>query len=187
MNGSIVPAQTPAATRERVLSFITDKLPLPPFPFLVGRRGYYGDSMGEQGANDCNVYDDALWIVQEDSCVGFNANCDPGKHRPGMANLKVGRWRYRIGIHNQSKDPVTHPHYEALVQAAPVVVLRDDQGEDRGLFGINIHRGGHTVTSSEGCQTIPPEQWEQFIHDVKVAMSRYGAMELSYILTSRYA
>jgi hypothetical protein len=54
------------------------------------------------------------------------------------------------------------------VQAASVEVRRDGGLIESGWFGINIHRGGVTTTSSEGCQTIPPErQWNQFIGTVR--------------------
>lgn len=183
---SIVPRSRPQTSRDAVLSFIDDGLPLPPYPFLVGRRGFYGDSMGKPGANDLNIYDDALFLLDRDRMWVWNANCDPGKHRPGMANLKPGRWLYRPGIHNISKDPALHPHYEALVQAGKVTVHRDEQGDDTGFFGINIHRGGEHVTSSEGCQTIPPAQWPEVMPAVHRALEREGRTDLTYVLTSRY-
>jgi hypothetical protein len=91
--------------------------------------------------------------------VAFNANCDPSRTERGIARLCVGRWKYRPGIHNLSKDPKEHPHYEALVQAGHVTVDRGAGNLDTGFFGINIHCGGNTTTSSLGCQTIPPAQW----------------------------
>ncbi len=179
---SIVPRSRPQATRAEVLAFVTDGKPLPPFPFLVGRRGYYRDTMGAKGVNDIGIYDDAMFIVLEDSVATFNANCDPARHHIGMANLKVGRWKYRIGIHNLSK--ARDRQYHALVQADRVTVVRDGQGDDTGFFGINIHRGGNEGTSSLGCQTIPPAQWDQFLESVRVALARYGRTDIVYILTA---
>jgi lysozyme len=40
------------------------------------------------------------------------------------------------------------------------------------MFGINIHRGGWNGTSSEGCQTIPPDQWPAFIATVTDQVKR---------------
>lgn len=190
MPDEIVPRSRPDASRTNVLAYL-DAGSLPAFPFLVGRRGYYGDSMGKPGVNDAGIYDDALWLVEADRITAWNANCDPGRHAPGMANLKPGSWLYRPGIHNLSKDPAEHPHYEALVQAAPVTVIRDGQGEDTGYFGINIHRGGNTVTSSLGCQTIPPAQWPEVMPAVHRALAKVGRDvpgrdAIPYLLTARY-
>ena len=73
--------------------------------------------------------------------------------------------------------------YKALVQAAPVTVQRDGGVEETGWFGINIHRGGLRSVSSEGCQTVPPAQWNAFITLVESELKRNGAKTLSYVLT----
>jgi lysozyme len=147
---------------------------------LLGVRGYYLYSMGAAGVNDRNIYDDAIMLVTPTAYVTFNANTDPGAFRTGIANLKPGVWRYKVGTHNISKPP--EQRYTALVQAAPVTVVRDGQGEQTGWFGINIHRGGYTRTSSLGCQTIPPSQWGAFIALVKEEMRRHGRPEIPYVL-----
>jgi lysozyme len=152
-------------------------------PALVGRRGYYRDTMGRPGINDLGIYDDAVFVVSPSDFASFNANVDPSRHRPGMATLTAGVWRYKIGIHNLSKDPALHPRYKALVQAAEVTVHRDDAGNDTGWFGINIHKGAYTGTSSEGCQTIHPDQWSAFITLVDAEMKQYGVTTIPYLLT----
>jgi hypothetical protein len=192
----LVPPTRPGATRDMVLAYCGAE-PLPPFPFLVGRRGYYGDTMGKPGVNDIGLYDDALWLVERDRLTAFNANCDPTRTQRGMARLCVGRWKYRPGIHGLSR-PVTE-RYEALVQAGHVTVDRDGIGKDTGFFGINIHRGGETTTSSLGCQTIPKAQWgdkwgadpSRFMALIHRALAEEGRDHpgrdtLVYILTSRY-
>jgi hypothetical protein len=195
----IVPPSVPLIARAGVLAYLDASAPLPEYPFLVGRRGYFGDAMGALHANDIGLYDDAIFLVEREGMVAFNANCDPGRHTPGIATLKVGRWKYRPGIHNLSKDPKVHPHYEALVQASHVTVLREGGHEESGFFGINIHCGGVGSVSSLGCQTIPPAQWgDKFLHrlpDFMACIHRALAREgrdtlenntLAYILTSRY-
>lgn len=153
---------------------VTDKV------CLVGVRGYYKDSMGKPGVNDRKIYDDAIFLVGPDLFVSFNANCDPGAYRKGIANLCTGVWRYKLGIHGLSKPKVLQ--YEALVQAASVTVRRDEQGLDKGWFGINIHRGGYNTVSSLGCQTIYPSQWPEFIKQVKTQMSKHNQKTIPYIL-----
>lgn len=160
-------------------------------PALLGRRGYYRDSMGVPGVQERGIYDDAIMLVTPTAFVTYNANCDPSRHRKGIANLKAGLWSYRLGIHGLSKPKSRQ--YPALVQAAPVTVLRDDPEDadrdgpepDTGWFGINIHRGGYTTTSSEGCQTIYPDQWAAFFEAVKAEMKRHGLRAIPYLLTER--
>jgi hypothetical protein len=154
---------------------------------LIGIRGYYRDTMGEPGKNDRGIYDDAIIACwpETPSTTGFrafNANVDPtAKFRPGLASLKTGIWKYRLGIHglNRPKDK----RYEALVQADMVTVLRDGQAADTGFFGVNIHRGGYGTTSSLGCQTIYPAQWDEFIALVKGKMTAAGQAVVRYHLT----
>lgn len=155
---------------------------------VVGIRGYYRDTMGAAGRNDRGIYDDALFVVSDNAFVAFNGNTDPSRVRKGagrgagkgMAVLKPGLYRaHRFDLHKGQ--------YLALCQrAAQVTVIRDGEPPypDTGMFGINIHRGGNTTTSSEGCQTIPPDQWPAFIALCQAEAKRiYGADWRAEIVT----
>lgn len=131
---------------------------------LVGVRGYYLDSMGKLKQNDRMIYDDALFWITPTAYASFQANVDPNGYRKGkgtgsgkgMANLKTGVWKYAMGLHKG---------YQAFVQAGEVTVIRDGNPpyEDTGWFGINIHHGAASgSTSSLGCQTIPYGEWTSF-------------------------
>jgi len=127
---------------------------------LLGIRGYYQDSMGTPGVNDRGIYDDALFVVYEGGTKmkSFNFNTDPSaKFKDGLASLNPGTWRFVPKKHKISK-PTGYP---AFGQYANVTVHRDNQGDDTGMFGINLHRGGTYGTSSEGCQTVIPEEWDE--------------------------
>jgi hypothetical protein len=149
---------------------------------LVGRRGYYRDSMGKPGVNDLGVYDDAILLITPTAYATFNANTDPSRQLPGIATLKPGVWWYRQGIHGLS-HPVGPRQYPALVQAAPVTVTREGGKEETGFLGINIHHGGFNSTSSEGCQTIYPAQWMEFFELVTDEMAKYARRTIPYVLT----
>ena len=146
--------------------------------YLVGIRGYYHYNHAD---NQRGIYDDAIFLVSPDLFVPFNANTDPSVFRRGIAKLSTGLWEYKLGTHGLSKPKARQ--YQALVQAEPVTVIRDGSGPDTGWFGINIHRGGFSGTSSLGCQTIPPAQWPTFISLVKQELSRHGFQTLPYALT----
>lgn len=166
---SINPATRPQATRAEIFALATAHGldPAAAKLCLVGVRGYYRDTMGAPGVNDRRIYDDAIFVFTPNSFAAFNGNVDPNGVRKGagfgaskgMANLKPGLYHaHRLGLHKGK--------YLALVQTAgQVAVMRDGNPpyEDRGYFGINIHRGGVASTSSLGCQTIPPAQWPEFI------------------------
>ena len=117
--------------------------------------------------------------------------------------LEPGTWPFAIGTHNRSCS--VDRQYEALIQAGPFIVRRDQtsdysEGTMHPLygsclgggrwtndwrvpsFGLNIHRGGVNTTGSEGCQTIYKPQWDSFIAAVRREMKRYGQNIIQYVL-----
>jgi len=169
-----MPAILPATGKPRLSAAELDEK-LNPFhidrdKYLVivaGIRGYYKNSMGAPGVNDRSIYDDAIFIVSPSAMAAFNGNTDPSKFRrgrgtgsqKGMASLLPGAWFvHQFGMHKGK--------YLALCQRlGNVDVKRDGTPDyiDSGNFGINIHKGGYNTTSSLGCQTIHPQQWDSFI------------------------
>ena len=133
---------------------------------LVIWRGYFRDTMGEKGKNDVGIYDDAFFWRAPNAYSAWNGNSDPshlgwnpnaGKF---MARLMTGVWRFVKWKHRGQ--------YWAFGQGENKVGVErlDSAGVlhkvESGTFGINIHRGSQNHTSSEGCQTLPPSQWEAF-------------------------
>ena len=149
---------------------------------LLGVRGYYRDTMGKPTANDRGIYDDAIFFLSPEAFIAFNANTDPSaQYRTGLASLVAGHvYLYKVGTHGLSKP--ADRRYTALVQADQVLVRRDGKGLDRGWFGINIHKGSNSTTSSLGCQTIPPDQWPSFITLVRDQLKRFKQTEIPYLL-----
>lgn len=150
-------------------------------PALLGRRGYYRDTMGAPGVQERGVYDDAIILVTPTAFASFNANTDPSRSGGRLASLCPGVWPYKIGRHH----PASPTGYPCLVQAGDVRVSRDNGVVEEGEFYIHIHRGGNTTTGSEGCQTIPPGQWDAFFALVESEMKRYSVETIPYALTER--
>jgi hypothetical protein len=180
----IVPSSRPQMTQKelaaRLQSYSIDRAKHP--LIVVGIRGYFLDTMGAPNVNDRGIYDDALFIDTQGTFASYNGNTDPSKYRPGtgfgeatkgIASLNPGVWVvYRFDKHKGE--------YLALCQrAGKVTVTRDGKKENyehTGEFGINIHRGSYHGTSSLGCQTIHPDQWESFINlAVDLARRYHGA------------
>jgi hypothetical protein len=166
---SIIPNSRPQISKADLLAHIELAHPdfkIPDF-FICGIRGYYEDTMGTVDKNDRNMYDDAIFLVAKDDFIAFNGNTDPAAFRLSIASLNTGVWPvYKLDLHKGQ--------YLALCQrAGSVTVNRDGKGNDTGNFGINIHRGGNWGTSSLGCQTIPPAQWDEFIKSVMDLGKKY--------------
>lgn len=147
---------------------------------LVGIRGYYLNTMGVAGKNDRNIYDDAIFIVSPSVYATFNANTDPSPFRKGVASLVPGVHLYRKGKHGISRGP-GYPALRPATKKEALPVFRDGEGVSIG-YHINIHRGGYNTTSSLGCQTIPPQQWNAFQSLVYEQMDRYNQSTIPYLL-----
>lgn len=187
---SAKPRLSSAAIKKLILSYPVDRVKYP--LIVIGIRGYYLNTLGEPMKNDLNMYDDALFIDSPFATASFNANTDPSKHRKGygfsdktkgMGHLKPGLWfAHQFGLHKGK--------YLALIQTGgKVTVIRDGDPdyEDSGYFGINIHRGGYGTTSSLGCQTIYPPQWDSFIamavdHAKRLHGNKWNKVVIPYLL-----
>lgn len=148
---------------------------------LLGVRGYYKTTMGNPVKNDRGIYDDAIFIISPDLFGAYNANTDPSVYKPGIASLKAGGpYLYKIGMHNM-KNP-----YEALRQYGRITVIRDGGNvvtdTAASPFFIDIHKGGFNTTSSLGCQTVHPTQWESFLATVKDQIKRNKQSIIPYCL-----
>ena len=108
-------------------------------------------------------------------------------NKNGVAILKPGQYRgsHRVGLH-QGK-------YEALTQAKPLKVYRDNNRDDKydliesnvheGIYGINIHRAtkweGKKSTQidkwSAGCQVIAAnDDFKLFMEIIKKGAGIWG-------------
>lgn len=157
--------ERPTLRRSIVVEILKRKGVAPGSVALLAIRGYFEDSMGRPDVNDRGVYDDAIFVVGAGGEFrSFNANTDPSVYQRGIATLIPGVWQYKKGDHKISL-PLGNPRrYPAFRQAEKVTVRRDGQAAtDPNVLTINIHRGGDAgETQSEGCQTIPRDQWREF-------------------------
>lgn len=87
---------------------------------LIGVRGFFG-AMGSSPGNDSGIYDDAVFLVDPDTCRGFVFNTDPMRFEPPNVTLMPGLWRYLPGQH---VSPGTLRGYDALVHAGHPVWVR---------------------------------------------------------------
>lgn len=150
--------------------------------FIIGIRGYYKNSMGKPGQNDRGIYDDAIILVGPEYYETFNGNTDPSKFRPGIAKLLPGVHRFKKGNHGISRPGGGYPAFRPATPDESLPVSRDGKtGVFKG-FAINIHKGSINSTSSEGCQTIYPDQWIEFKDNAYLQMDLAGQKTIPYIL-----
>jgi lysozyme len=163
---NITPPSRPKASREVVLAAAGNPTV---FPCVVAVRAYYSNTFAPEG-NNVGLNDDAFFLLSETEMFSFNGNTDPSRYgyNPNagkyMARLKPGTWTFNLLKHH----PSSPSGYMAFGQGDHEVTVEriNAAGEvvklDTGHFGINLHRGGNSGTSSEGCCTVPPTQWDKF-------------------------
>lgn len=161
----------------------------PRFPVIaVAVRAYFLRTMGNPTKNDVGIYDDAIFLLPKGKGIHrFNANTDPSRIGQNVelgkpfAMLAPGLWYFRQGLHNgkvlawrepdaEEADTMNLPENESASgrhRPGFFEVIRDPgNGKkylDVGYHAINIHPGGTYGTSSWGCQTFPPEQYNRWL------------------------
>lgn len=185
----MTPASRPRATRAQVTGIASEISRISGNPlgevYVVAVRGYYRDTMGKPGTNDRGIYDDAVFVVGPETFAAFNANTDPSRFRPGIASLLPGIYPYRLGKHGISRPGGGYPAFRPATKNEALPVRRDGEAavpSKRPGIAINIHRGGRNTTSSEGCQTIPPTQWDAFYALLTKELKAAGQKTFQYIL-----
>jgi hypothetical protein len=172
-------------------------------PFELNIVGVRADSVKP------NSFDDSIYVFfnnNEGKLIEhrFPATTDPGTYwlknpmnPQGTAILKEGQYlnTYALGLHRGK--------YMALVQVRPVTVMRDydrnavldllNGKEDKGLFGINIHRASEIGTTktvdqySAGCQVFAnATEYIQFMQLCERHRQLYGN-QFSYTLIDQRA
>lgn len=179
----MIPDNTPQMALEKVRLRLRENSLAEEKVVLVGLRGYYRDSMGVPGKNDRGIYDDAIFIVSPRHFSSWNANVDPSVFRPGIATLACGIHPYRRGNHGISRKGGGYPAFRPATKNEELPVVRDGVLVDpRPGVAINIHRGGRNSTSSEGCQTLPPTQWNAFYAALDGELKCYKQLNFFYLL-----
>jgi lysozyme len=184
-----VPRLSASALHQLIAPYAVDrdKYPL----IVIGIRGYYLNTQGAQGQNDRGIYDDAIFIDSPNATVSFNGNTDPSVFRSGSGTGEgKGMARLKAGLYTAHAFGYHRGKYLALTQTmGQVTVIRDGAPdyEDTGYFGINIHKGSYNTTSSLGCQTIYPSQWDSFINlakdqAVRIFGNKWNKVAIPYIL-----
>jgi lysozyme len=185
----MLPPARPRANREIVIGAALDAwrkdghtAPLPDF-FVIGVRGYYEQTMGNPDRNDRGIYDDAFFVVGPEVFAAFNGNVDPSRYKQGVATLVEGVHWYRLGNHGISRPGGGYPAFRPSTKNEELRVVRDGVKVPWPGVAINIHRGGDGTTSSLGCQTVPPAQWDAFYHLTASEFRKSGLQSFPYILT----
>jgi lysozyme len=172
---AMLPTSRPKISRAEVETILTVRGVIVDECAILGIRGYYENSMGKPNQNDIGIYDDACAVISPGSFKTFNFNTDPARSGRKLAMLKPQRILYYKGKHRGKYDAL-RPFPEGVKLAC----TRD--GVDSLCSHTNIHKGGVFATFSEGCQTVPPTQYEEFINFVYAQMSLYRQKTIVYEL-----
>lgn len=136
--------------------------------------GVYRYKKGLHGMNHLNLAQDknGRYICPADKAIYDWLLANPGKDHPVLM---------------EGDKPRLLP-YPAFRQAGPVTLIRHgatapetEQDPAKWPF-IDIHKGGHYTTSSEGCQTFIAEQWEAARALGFGAMDKYAQNQIMYCL-----
>jgi lysozyme len=173
----------PSISQADILSMVYN-YHLPEPVYIVGIRGY-SKELGKPGVNDRGIYDDAIMLVGPNYYQTFNANTDPSRYRAGIATLVPGVHYYKKGNHGISKPGGGYPAFRPDTNNEALPVMRDGRVELSLGIAINIHRGGYNSTSSEGCQTIHPDQWLEFQTNAYKLMTQEGQRRIPYVLIEK--
>lgn len=175
-----IPTNKPQATVEDLFKFIPINLTskITDEVYLIGVRGYYKKTFGHTEKNDRIFYDDALFIVQNNTVLkSFNFNTDPSiQYKVGLATLKAGEIYSAVKWRHKGKYPA--------LQITRDIVSRDGKrGWDIGRHGINFHWDSDFYSKfSLGCQTIPKSQWLDFQKTIYKLMDTHNLNFIKYIL-----
>jgi lysozyme len=178
----MIPKSRPQQAKEKSLAMAI-KAGIEDRVVLIGIRGYYSETFQPSG-NQRGIYDDAIILLSPSVHATFNANTDPSVFKKGIAVLKTGVHRFKKGNHGISKPGGGYPALRPANAKEELPVTRDGEGDSMGV-AINIHRGSRNSTSSLGCQTIYPDQWNGFINLVYSEMDRYKQKTIPYLLVDQ--
>lgn len=166
--------------------------------YKINKRPYELNIVGiRNNSTKPNSFDDKIIVFFKDdrgkwNLFQYDATTDTGTYwlknpiaPKGSALLKEGQYidSHKMGLHRNQ--------YTALVQQNPVIVVRDynrdakldfNNGvEEKGLFGINIHRANSSGTTKEvdkysaGCQVFSnAEDFSNFLSMAERHRKLYG-------------
>jgi lysozyme len=140
--------------------------------------------MSKSGTNSRGIYDDAMFLIGPDLFLSFNANTDPSVYRKGIPSLIPGLHYYKKGMHSSVHEE-PYPAFRPDTSDESLPVTRDGEIGISKEFAVNIHQGGYTSTSSEGCQTIYPNEWLEFQQTAYKAMDDARQKWIGYLLVEK--
>jgi RHS repeat-associated protein len=130
-----------------------------------GGSGIYGASV--------YVYDDQTG----DMFGPYKGSTEPDQSRKactkGCPQVSEGRFSYKPGLFPSNPRP-NQTRYRALrLGTVPSLAPNPNNGGRSAITGTWVHRGGRSSTGSEGCLTIDPLDWADFISRFPKGTSGY--------------